>query len=87
MIHQTIRQDAATAIIRSILTLASGGAELEEHRGTQWASATFAGMRHVMRLRFNGNEAVALGEWLAAAKRRAEATNGLAELDAATPAN
>lgn len=66
MIQQTIRQDAATAIIRAILTLASGMAELEEHRGTQWASATFSGMRHVLRVRFNGSEAVVRGEWLAA---------------------
>lgn len=66
MIQQTIRQDAATAIIRAVLTLASGTAELEEHRGTQWASATFSGMRHAMRVRFSGSEGVAQGEWLAA---------------------
>lgn len=65
MIQQTIRQDAATGLIRSVLSLASGMAELDEHRGTQWASATFTGMRHTMRVRFSGTEAVARGSWLA----------------------
>ncbi len=66
MIHQTIRRDPATALIRAVMALASGQAQFEEHRGTQWASATFAGMRHVMRLHFAGAEAVAHGERLAA---------------------
>ncbi|MGQ2942206.1 MAG: hypothetical protein ACT6Q7_16090 [Blastomonas fulva] len=65
MIHQTIRHDPATVLIRAILSLARGDAELEEHRGTSWASATFTGMRHVMRLRFNGDQAVQTAQWLA----------------------
>ncbi len=64
MIHQTFRHDPATALIRAILSLARGDAELEEHRGTSWASATFTGMRHVMRLRFNGDQAVQTAQWL-----------------------
>ena len=54
MIHQKIRHDPATALIRAVLTLASGAAELDEHRGTSWASATFTGMRHVMRISLSG---------------------------------
>lgn len=65
MIHQTIRHDPATALIRAVLSLGKGHAALEEHRGTTWASATFTGMRHVLRLRFDGEKAVATAHWLA----------------------
>lgn len=65
MIHQKIRHDPATALIRAVLSLAKGDATLEEHRGTAWASATFSGMRHVMRLRFDGEQAVTTALWLA----------------------
>lgn len=64
MIHQTIRHDPATALIRAVLTLASGAAELDEHRGTSWASATFTGMRHVMRISLSGDDGIRTGEWL-----------------------
>ena len=65
MIHQKIRHDPATALIRAVLTLARGDAQLEEHRGTAWASATFTGMRHVMRVSLLGEDGVRTGEWLA----------------------
>ena len=65
MIHQKIRRDPATALIRAVLTLARGAAELEEHRGTAWASATFTGMRHAMRVSLLGEDGVRIGEWLA----------------------
>jgi hypothetical protein len=65
MIHQKIRHDPASALIRAVLTLARGEAALDEHRGTSWASATFTGMRHVMRVTLAGSEGVATGEWLA----------------------
>lgn len=65
MIHQTIRHDPATALIRAVLTLAQGRAALEEHRGTSWASATFTGMRHVMRVSLTGEDGVRTGQWLA----------------------
>jgi len=65
MIHQKIRHDPATALIRAVLTLAGGAAQLEEHRGTAWASATFTGMRHVMRISLAGSDAQRVGEWLA----------------------
>lgn len=66
MIHQKIRHDPATALIRAVLTLARGEAQLEEHRGTAWASATFTGMRHAMHVTLAGREGIATGEWLAA---------------------
>lgn len=65
MIEQKIRHDPATALIRAVLSLARGDAALEEHRGTTWASATFSGMRHVMRLRFDGDQALETANWLA----------------------
>lgn len=64
MIQQKIRHDPATALIRAVLSLAGGDAALEEHRGITWASATFTGMRHVMRLRFEGERAVSSAQWL-----------------------
>lgn len=69
MIHRSIphgarRHDPATVLIRALLDLCEGRAELLEHRGKSWASATFAGMRHVLRLGFQG-PGVATGEWLA----------------------
>ncbi|WP_373488211.1 hypothetical protein [Blastomonas sp.] len=65
MIQQAIRRDPATALIRALIALAGPGVELQEHRGTSWASATFAGMRHVLRLHFAGADAVAQGDQLA----------------------
>jgi hypothetical protein len=64
MIHQKIRHDPATALIRAVLTLARGQAQLEEHRGTSWASATFAGMRHVMRVSLSEETGMRTGAWL-----------------------
>jgi hypothetical protein len=64
MIQQKIRHDPATALIRAVLSLAKGNGTLEEHRGTTWASATFTGMRHVMRLHFAGESAIAAAIWL-----------------------
>lgn len=65
MIQQKIRHDPATALIRAVLSLARGYAALEEHRGTAWASATFSGMRHVMRVRLDGTQGLETGRWLA----------------------
>jgi hypothetical protein len=64
MIQQKIRHDPATALIRAVLSLAKGDAAFEEHRGTGWASATFTGMRHVMRLRFDGEQGIETAHWL-----------------------
>ncbi|MEZ5707883.1 MAG: hypothetical protein R3E02_00670 [Blastomonas sp.] len=64
MIQQKILRDPATALIRTMIELSGGAARLEEHGGRSWASATFAGMRHSMRLSFAG-AGVSRGEWLA----------------------
>lgn len=66
MIHAEIRRDPATLVICALLDLCAGDAALEWHRGTAWASATFTGMRHALRLSFAGAAAVRRGEWLAA---------------------
>lgn len=66
MIQQKIRRDPATALIRAILSLGGGAAQLEEHRGSAWASATFTGMRHIMRISLHGPEDIKTGDWLAA---------------------
>lgn len=66
MIQQKIRHDPATALIRAVLTLAAGKAQLEEHRGTAWASATFTGTRHVMRISLTGTDGMETGAQLAA---------------------
>ena len=65
IISNTCRRDPATLVLRALLTLCDGLAELEEHRGRAWASATFAGMRHRLRLSFAGDKGVERGEWLA----------------------
>ena len=64
MIQQKIKRDPATALIRALMVLGNGGATFDEHRGTQWASATFTGMRHAITLSFAGQDAVAHGERL-----------------------
>jgi len=64
--HQTIRRDPAMPVIRAVLALAGHAGALDEHRGIRWASATFTGMRHQLRLRFVGAPAIAAGDRLAA---------------------
>ena len=49
-------------LLDALLTLAGGHAELVSHAETPWASATFSGSRHRVRLCFTGNEAVAAAE-------------------------
>jgi len=65
MIHRKIIRDPATALIRALLELSDGSAQLVQHRGTNWASATFAGMRHVLELNFEGCDAVEKGDHIA----------------------
>ena len=49
-------------LIEAIMALAGGKALLVHHVERGWASVTFAGTRHTMRLAFAGDEAVAAGE-------------------------
>ena len=51
-------------LLSAVLELGEGKAELLRHAERAWASATFAGTRHTIRLVFNGHEAIAAGERL-----------------------
>lgn len=53
-------------LLNAVLELAGSGAELLRHAERPWASATFAGTRHTIALRFDG-EAIAAGEAFLAA--------------------
>ncbi|MGB7407777.1 MAG: hypothetical protein WA908_04675 [Pontixanthobacter sp.] len=49
--------------LRNALTaLANGHGHIERHHEKAWASITFVGARHTMRLVFDGADAVAAGE-------------------------
>lgn len=49
-------------LLRALLPLARGKAELVAHEERPWASATFNGTRHTVTLHFVGDAAVADGE-------------------------
>ena len=49
-----------------LMALASHQALVVEHREIPWASVTFCGQRHTLRLQFTGNHGVAAGETLIA---------------------
>ncbi len=51
-------------LLSAVLELGEGKAELLRHAERAWASATFAGTRHTIRLVFNGRDAVEAGERL-----------------------
>jgi hypothetical protein len=49
-------------LLSAVLGLAGGRAEFLRHSERPWSSITFSGSRHVIALRFSGEEAVAAGE-------------------------
>ncbi|MFC0590641.1 hypothetical protein ACFFF7_14610 [Novosphingobium aquiterrae] len=51
-------------LLSALLALGQGKAELLSHAERAWASVTFSGTRHTVRLAFCGAEAVAAGEAL-----------------------
>lgn len=51
-------------LLSALLRLGGGHAELVSHAERAWASATFSGARHTVRLAFAGTEAVAAGDAL-----------------------
>lgn len=51
-------------VLSALLELGEGKAELISHAERAWASVTFSGTRHTVRLAFDGAEAVAAGERL-----------------------
>ena len=50
------------SLLSAVLDLAGGKAELLRHSERPWASATFAGTRHVIALSFPGEEGAAAAE-------------------------
>lgn len=56
------RRSAWMHLLAELLALAQGKAELVSHSERAWASATFAGSRHRVVLRFAGLDAQAAGE-------------------------
>ena len=53
-------------LIATIMDLCGRQAQVVQHKETAWASITFSGKRHEIRLRFDGADAVAEGEKLIA---------------------
>lgn len=51
-------------LLSTLLNLGGGRAELVSHAERAWASATFSGARHTVRLAFSGAEALPAGEAL-----------------------
>lgn len=51
-------------LIAAIMELCDRQAEVVHHKETAWASITFSGKRHEIRLRFTGSAAATLGEKL-----------------------
>jgi hypothetical protein len=56
------RRTPWAALLNALLELAGNQAELLSHAERAWASVTFSGTRHDVRLRFAGARAVSMGE-------------------------
>ena len=61
------RPSTGDRLRRAVLALAHGHGEVQHHAEKAWASITFAGTRHTLRVVFEGEDAVAAGEELVAA--------------------
>ena len=61
------RKSTGERLRTAVLALASGHGEVQHHAEKAWASITFAGTRHTLRLVFEGHDAVEAGEQLVAA--------------------
>ena len=61
-----MRRSSGERLREAVMALAGGHGEVLQHSETAWASITFAGTRHRMRIAFDGDEAVAAGEQLVA---------------------
>lgn len=59
---QSKRRGTWLHLLSALMELAEGQGELVSHSERAWASATFAGARHRVTLRFTGELAVAAGE-------------------------
>ena len=66
-IARNTRRTPANRLLEALHALGEGQAALLRHEERAWASITFAGSRHTLRLRFAGVEGVAAGERFVAA--------------------
>ncbi len=62
----TARRTLSDRLREAVLALADGEGEVAAHHEKAWASITFAGTRHSLRIVFEGPEAVEAGERLIA---------------------
>ena len=62
-----IRRGTSGRLEAALLALAGGHGRVVEHRERGWASITFAGTRHMVRIAFEGADAIEGGERLIAA--------------------
>lgn len=66
-LHRSPARSAWMRLLGEVMRLADGKGELLRHGERAWASATFAGTRHVIALNFTGEDAIAAGEHFIAA--------------------
>jgi hypothetical protein len=59
-----IRRSASDRLRDALLEMTSGHARIASHSETAWASITFAGTRHRLKLLFEGTDGIAAGEAL-----------------------
>lgn len=59
---QPVRSRAWMPLLSELLALGRGQAELVSHAERPWASVTFSGSRHTVRMTFSGTDAVETGE-------------------------
>ncbi|PKB25070.1 hypothetical protein B0I00_0251 [Novosphingobium kunmingense] len=59
---QPMRSRAWMPLLSELLALGNGQAELVSHAERPWASVTFSGSRHTVRMTFTGRDAVNTGE-------------------------
>jgi hypothetical protein len=64
---RTVRRSTGERLRDAVLALAGGHGEVLHHGETAWASITFAGTRHRLRIAFAGSADIERGEALVAA--------------------
>ncbi len=64
--HHTLISGASHPLVRALAELTPPDARIVHYKGAAWASATFTGMRHELRIECVGAQAIAAGKMLAA---------------------
>ena len=65
MKHVRIKRDAGELLAAALVELGNSSAHIVRREGTNWASATFTGMRHKVEMQFPGMKAIEAGRTLA----------------------